>query len=69
MDNKSWYASQTIWGGVAAIGAGLGGAYASWKMGDMGGMSAGLMAAFGGVQAIIGRFKATATIGAAPAAK
>lgn len=68
-NNKPWYASQTVWGGVAAIGAGLGAAYASYKAGDVGGASAGLMAAFGGLQAIIGRFKATAAIGKPVGAK
>ena len=63
MDNKPWFASQTVWGGVAAIGAGLGGAYVAYKAGDITTASAGLMAAFGGLQSIIGRFKATSTIG------
>ena len=69
MDNKPWYASQTIWGGVAAIGGGLGVAYVSYKSGDVAGASAGLMAAFGGLQSIIGRMKATAVIGKPAVAK
>ena len=63
MDNKPWFASQTVWGGIAAIGAGMSGAYVAYKSGDVGGASAGLMAAFGGLQAIIGRFRATTVIG------
>lgn len=63
MDSKPWYTSQAIWGGIAAVGAGLGAAYASYRAGDIAGASAGLMAAFGGAQAIIGRFKATSFIG------
>ena len=65
---KSWIASQSIWGGIAAIGAGLGGAFIAWQAGDMNGVGAGLLAAFGGVQAIVGRVKADAVIGKAPAA-
>ena len=65
---KSWIASQTIWGGIATIGAGLGAAFLAWQAGSMEGVGAGLIAAFGGVQAIIGRVKADSTIGKAPAA-
>jgi hypothetical protein len=65
---KSWIASQAVWGGIAAIGAGLAGAYVAYKSGDMQGVSAGLLAAFGGVQAIIGRIKADTVIGAKPVA-
>lgn len=65
---KSWIASQTVWGGIAAIGAGLGAAFVAWQGKDMNGVAAGLMAAFGGVQAIVGRIKADTTIGSAPKA-
>lgn len=61
--HKPWYASQTIWGGVAVIGASLGGGYNAWRTGDMAGMSAALTAAMGGIAAIVGRFKATTAIG------
>jgi hypothetical protein len=63
MDNKPWYASQTVWGGVAAIGGGLGTAWLGYSMRDPLSVSAGLTAAYGGLQSIIGRFKATTTIG------
>jgi hypothetical protein len=61
-DTKVWYASQTFWGGLAAIGAGLGGAYAAYKAGNMEAMVASLTAAGGGLMAVIGRFKATAVL-------
>lgn len=62
-DTKPWYTSQTIWGGVAAIGGGLGGAYYAFSHGDMGTVATCLTAAFGGITAIIGRFKADTAIG------
>ncbi len=65
---KSWYTSQAVWGGLAAIGAGLGGAYWGWVNKDPASMSAGLSAAFGGLMAVIGRLKATEMIGKVVAA-
>ncbi|MBV1702606.1 MAG: hypothetical protein KGQ46_12375 [Hyphomicrobiales bacterium] len=62
---KPWYASQTIWGGIAVIGASLGGGYNAWQAHDMAGMSAALTAGMGGVAAIVGRFKASTSIGKA----
>lgn len=63
IDNKPWYASSTIWGGIMAIGSGLGGAYYGYTQKDPLMISAGLTSAYGGLQAIIGRFKATTPIG------
>ena len=64
MPSKPWYSSQTIWGGVATIAASTGGAYAAFRAGDMNAAGTCLMAAMGGIMAIVGRFKATSTIGA-----
>ncbi len=64
LPSKPWYASQTIWGGVATIAASTGGAYAAFRAGDMNAAGTCLMAAMGGIMAIVGRFKATSTIGA-----
>ena len=72
---KPWYASQAIWGGIGAILGGLGAAYTALKSGNIAdavsnGQAAivaimGIISAFGGLQAIIGRVKATSTIGKA----
>jgi hypothetical protein len=67
MDNKPWYASQTIWGGIAAMGGGLGLAYYGYQHSDPISVSGGLTAAFGGLQSVIGRFKSTTVIGKAAA--
>ena len=68
-NNKPWYASQTVWGGISAIGGGLGTAWLGYTMRDPVTMGAGLTAAFGGLQSIIGRFKADTPIGKPVAAK
>ena len=75
MDNKPWYASQTIWGGLGAIIGGTVAAYSALKTGDIAGVVSNaqqvfvvvssMAAAFGGLQAVIGRFKAVKPIGAA----
>ena len=67
-----WYKSQTIWGGLQAVVGGSIAVYMALKSGDVGSAvtagqtvfvaAAGLASAFGGLQAIIGRFKATKTI-------
>jgi hypothetical protein len=59
VDTKPFFASQTFWGGIAAIGAGIGSAYMAYKVGNMEGVMAGMTAAGGGLAAVIGRFKAT----------
>jgi hypothetical protein len=58
VETKAFYASQTFWGAVAALGAGLGGAYAAWKVGNIDGAMTALVAAGGALVAIVGRFKA-----------
>lgn len=59
----AWYASQTFWGSVIAMVAGAGAAYDGLVKGDQTQTSAGLTAAFGGLFAVIGRFKATKPLG------
>ncbi len=59
---KPFWASQTIWSAVAVVGAALTGAILSWKSGDMASFGTSLTAALGGVNAIVGRFRATAPI-------
>lgn len=62
MENKPWYASQTVWSSLGAVGAGLGAAYHGYTTNDTVTMSAGLTAAFAGIGAVVGRFKANASI-------
>lgn len=59
---KPWYASQAIWGGIAAIGGGLGSAIFAYLNHDIGSAIAGLTAAAGGLHAIVGRVKADTPI-------
>jgi hypothetical protein len=57
-ETKPWFASQTFWGAVAAVGAGIGGAYAAYKAGNIEMAMTSLAGAGGGLMAIVGRFKA-----------
>lgn len=61
--STAWYASQTFWGSIAAIFAGAGGAYAGFKNGDIQAVTTSLTAVFGGIVAVIGRFKAEKPLG------
>ena len=68
-----WYKSQAIWGGIQASVAGAATAWFAFRTGDLttaaGALqaaavgAAGVVAAMGGVNAIIGRFRATTIIG------
>jgi hypothetical protein len=74
LDNKPWYASLGIWSGIGSIGAGFGTAYYGYTQKDPNMVAGGLTAAFSGVGAVVGRFKANSVIGKAinaviPAAK
>lgn len=63
---KSWWSSTTIWGGLVAIVAGIGGAIgldAAGLASDLNELVAGVVAAVGGVISIIGRFRARKQIG------
>ena len=59
---KPYWASQTIWSGIAVIGSSLTGAALSWKGGDLNAFGAAITAALGGVNAIVGRYKAVTAI-------
>ena len=60
--SKPFWASQTIWSSVAVIGASITGAFLAWKSGDMAAFGAALTAILGGINAIVGRVRATSTI-------
>jgi hypothetical protein len=64
-DPKPWYASQTVWGGIAAIGGGFGGVAYAIQQKDPAAILPALVAAAGGIHAVIGRFKADTPIGRA----
>lgn len=56
--SKPFWASQTIWSAIAVVGSSLAGAFLAWQSGDMGAFGAALTAMLGGVNAIVGRFRA-----------
>lgn len=63
IDNaKPFWASQTVWSSIAVIGSSICGGLLSWRNGDIGGFGASLTALFGGMNAIVGRFRATTKI-------
>lgn len=62
-DKKPIWTSQTVWGSFAAIGAGLSTAIYAYQIGDSGTALSSLIAAFGGITALVGRIKATSQIG------
>ena len=61
-DSKPFWASQTIWSSIAVIGASTSGAFLAWKANDMAGFGAALTSILGGINAIVGRYRATAPI-------
>jgi hypothetical protein len=63
IEAKPFWASQTIWSSIAVVGSSATGAYLAWASGDMAGFSAALTAFVGGLNAIIGRLRATQPIG------
>ena len=60
---KPFWASQTIWSSLSVIGASAAGAYLAWRSGDMAAFGAALTALLGGVNAIVGRWRAVTPIG------
>ena len=60
--SKPFWASQTIWSALAVIGSALTGSIVAWKTGDITTFGTALTAVFGGISAIIGRFRATKKI-------
>ncbi len=55
---KPFWASQTVWSAIAVIGASAAGAFLAWRGRDMEGLAAAITALLGGVNAIVGRFRA-----------
>lgn len=60
---KPFWASQTIWSSIAVIGSSATGAVLAWKAGDMAAFGAAITALLGGVNAIVGRVRATQVVG------
>ena len=61
-DTKPFWASQTIWSAIAVVGSSATGAWLAWKASDMAGFGAALTALVGGLNAIVGRLRATQPI-------
>lgn len=62
-DAKPFWASQTVWSALAVIGSSAAGAALAWKSGDMAAFGAALTALLGGINAIVGRVRASQPIG------
>jgi hypothetical protein len=62
-ESKPFWASQTIWSSMAVVGSSLAGAWLAWRGGDIAAFGAALTAALGGLNAIVGRMRATTSIG------
>lgn len=58
-NSKPFWASQTIWSAIAVVGSSLAGAFLAWQSGDMAAFGAALTAMLGGINAVVGRFRAT----------
>ena len=61
-DTKPFWASQTIWSAIAVVGSSATGAWLAWKSSDMAAFGAALTALVGGLNAIVGRLRATQPI-------
>jgi hypothetical protein len=61
-DTKPFWASQTIWSAIAVVGSSATGAWLAWRSSDMAAFGAALTALVGGLNAIIGRLRATKPI-------
>ena len=60
---KPFWASQTIWSSIAVMGSSAAGAVLAWKSGDMAAFGAAITALLGGLNAIVGRVRATQVVG------
>jgi lysozyme family protein len=63
LDSKPFWASQTIWSSIAVIGSSVAGGILAFRGNDIAGFGASLTALLGGVNAIVGRFRSTTSIG------
>ena len=61
--SKPFWASQTVWSALAVIGSSACGGVMAWRTGNIGAFGSALTALLGGVNAIVGRYRATAKIG------
>ncbi len=59
---KPFWASQTIWSSLAVVGSSAAGAFLAWKSHDMSAFGAAITALLGGVNAIVGRWRAVTPI-------
>ncbi len=59
---QPFWASQTIWSAFAVVGSSAGAAFLAWKSGDMAAFGASLTAVLGGINTIVGRFRAASPI-------
>lgn len=62
-ETKPFYASQTVWSALAVIGSSACGGVLAWRTGNIGAFGSALTALLGGINAIVGRYRATAKIG------
>lgn len=62
-ESKPFWASQTIWSSLAVVGASGVGAWLAWRSSDFAAFCAAITAALGGLNAIVGRFRAIRPIG------
>ncbi|MBV1705846.1 MAG: acetylmuramidase [Hyphomicrobiales bacterium] len=61
--SKPFWASQTVWSALAVIGSSACGGVMAWRTGNIGAFGSALTALLGGINAIVGRYRATAKIG------
>jgi hypothetical protein len=68
-DNKAWYSSKTVWGGLIAVGAAIAGSFGidvdAATQGEIADYIVVGVGAIGGIVAIIGRLQASKKIGKA----
>jgi hypothetical protein len=57
-EGKPFWASQTVWSGLAVVGASAAGVWLAWRGRDMEGLAAAITALLAGMNAIVGRFRA-----------
>ncbi len=62
-ETKPFYASQTVWSALAVIGSSACGGVLAWRTGNIGAFGSALTALLGGINAIVGRYRAVAKIG------
>jgi hypothetical protein len=56
--SKPFWASQTVWSSIAVVGASAAGAWFAWRDRDLEALAVAITAVLGGLNAIVGRFRA-----------